>query len=547
MGLIGVPAKMGKTPQIWPTIIPAQPSTHPEPYWRSLHYFNLYRLTLAGLFVVGTLMMGPSAFGAMDAGLFLAASIVYAIFAAALSMSISLRWPRFKAQLALQICADIFFIVLLMSATGGVRGGLGLLLIVSLATTGLIGQGKMAMFYASLAVIAVLTEQSYRTLFLGEESGAFLQTGLLSMGFFATALLAHYLARRVVASERVAIKRGVDLANLAQINQLVIQDMQDGVLVVDAKNRVRQRNLQAEKLLGVHSVNRPQPNLQDYSSALTERLRRWRENPEVKFDPLRVLTTNRQLRTRFVGVDKDRSLGTVIFLEDLSTAQTQAQQLKLAALGRLTANIAHEIRNPLSAISHATELLQEEAGQNETQMRLLEIIRDNGHRLDRMVEDVLQLNRSDHAQGEELRLDLFIDNFSDQFCQFEKLPRTAISTEIDSELTICFDRNHLNQILWNLCRNAWRHSKKGDNSIRICAAAAHLEATIQIDVIDDGPGVDPALRHQLFEPFFTTSPSGTGLGLFIAREICEANGASLDYIEVAPGGQFRICCKAGGC
>lgn len=538
---------MEKIPLSWPTIIPVQPSTVSEPFWRSLHYFNLYRLTVAGVFVAAYVLIGPTAFGGSHPALFFAISIVYTALAAMLSMSISLRWPRFKAQLALQICVDIVFIVLLMSASGGVRGGLGLLLVVSLATTGLIGQGKMAVFYASLASIAVLFEQTYRTVILGEESGTFLQTGLLSMGFFAIAVLAHYLAQRIVVSERVAVKRGVDLANLAQVNQLVIQDMQDGVLVVDAKGRVRQRNLQVEKLLGLNSVGRRELNLNDYSPALTERLRRWKENPEVKFDPLRVLTTNRQLRTRFVSIDRDRTLGTVIFLEDLSVAQTQAQQLKLAALGRLTANIAHEIRNPLSAISHATELLQEEAGQNQTQIRLLEIIRDNGLRLDRMVEDVLQLNRSDHAQKEEIHLDQFLHNFADQFCQFEKIPRTALSVEIDGNLATCFDRNHLNQVLWNLCRNAWRHGKQSEASVRIYAAPAHLQNTLQIDVIDDGTGVEPALQHQLFEPFFTTSPSGTGLGLFIAREVCEANGASLDYIEVAPGGQFRICCRAGEC
>ena len=538
---------MEKIPLSWPTIIPVQPSTHPDSFWRSLHYFNLYRLTLAGVFVAAQVLIGPTAFGGSNPTFFFAASIVYAAVAAMLSMSISLRWPRFKTQLATHICVDIVFIVLLMSASGGVRGGLGLLLVVSLATTGLIGQGKLAVFYASLASIAALFEQTYRTIVLGDESSAFLQTGLLSMGFFATAVLAHYLAQRIVVSERVAVKRGVDLANLAQVNQLVIQDMQDGVLVVDAKGRVRQRNLQVEKLLGLNSVSRRELNLNDYSPALTERLRRWKENPEVKFDPLRVLTTNRQLRTRFVSIDPDRSLGTVIFLEDLSVAQTQAQQLKLAALGRLTANIAHEIRNPLSAISHATELLQEEAGQNQTQIRLLEIIRDNGLRLDRMVEDVLQLNRSDHAQKEEIHLDQFLYNFADQFCQFEKIPRNAMSIELDGALTTCFDRNHLNQVLWNLCRNAWRHSKQGEASVRLYAAPAHLLNTLQIDVIDDGAGVEPALQHQLFEPFFTTSPSGTGLGLFIAREVCEANGASLDYIEVAPGGQFRICCRAGKC
>lgn len=534
---------------MWPTLIPARASRHPEAFWRSLHYFNLYRLTVAGVFVASFVMFGPTlTLGSQDPALFFLASIGYVLFGTLSSVAISVRWPRFDLQLGAQLVADILFIAVLMTASGGVRSGLGLLLVVSLATTGLIGRGRLALFYAALAGIAVLGVQSFRIIRLDADSSDYFQTGLLSMGFFATAWLAHVLTQRLTATEEVAQQRGIDIANLAQINQLVIQDMQDGVLVVDARNRVRQCNAQAKNLLGdAYRLGGGEALLAECSPALAEQFLRWRADPRASLETLRIQATNKQLRTRFVLVGEEEMLGAVIFLEDLSRVQAQAQQLKLAALGRLTANIAHEIRNPLSAISHAAQLLLEESAPDGTQARLLQIIEDNTRRLDRMVQDVLRLNRRDRARPELIELGSFLAGFVEQFCQSENVPAAAFAIELDTSLPVCFDRGHLSQVLWNLCCNAWRHSRKQGGSIRICVNQAHRGSVVQLDVIDDGAGVAPELQHQLFEPFFTTDAQGTGLGLHLAREICAANGATLDYIEVAPGGQFRICCKGGSC
>lgn len=533
-----------------PELLPAHPTDKPDSYWRSLHYFNLYRLIIGGVFLAIFLLFGrPEPFGSDNPTFFLIFSMAYVAFGVLFILTISTRRPRFSLQLSFQIMVDIICIVALMSASGGIASGLGILLVVSIASSGLIGRGRLVLFYASLASIAVLLEHTFRLLVVEDASTReFVQASLLSMGFFATAWLAHMLARYALASEKLAEERGADVENLAHINELVIQDMQDGVLVVDSSDRIRSRNAQADKLLGQPPASRQATlALRDYLPALAERLRRWREDPAVSFDPLRVPSTNRQVRARFVPVGPDSQHGAVIFIEDLSQLQSQAQHLKLAALGRLTANIAHEIRNPLSAISHATELLQEEPEPSETQTKLLRIIRDNTKRLDRLVQEVLQLNRRDRAQLEEISPAEFLASFVEEFCQSEKVPPGTFSVEIDTERSACFDRMHLDQVVWNLCRNAWRHCRRQDGSIRLCVSAAHIENMLQIDVIDDGAGVDPAVQPQLFEPFFTTESRGTGLGLYIAREVCEANGASLDYVEVAPGGQFRICCKGGPC
>ena len=531
-----------------PLVFTPRASLTPVTYWGYLHYYNLYRLIVSGVFVESFVTFGAMpTFGTEDPGLFFLAGIFYALLCVISIVTISFRWPAFQYQLGFQIISDIILLVVMMYASGGVKSGLGLLLVASLAAVSLIGRGKMVLFYAALAVIAVLLEQTYRIVYFDEGTSTLFQTGLLSISYFATALLARTLATHAAASEQLAQQRGVDLANLAQVNQLVIQDMQDGVLVVDPDGKIRQHNSQAEKMLGIVINKTLNLGLGEYSPPLAERFRRWKDNHEVSLDPLKLNSATRQIRVRFVVVGDEYATGTLIFLEDMSLVQAQAQQIKLAALGRLTANIAHEIRNPLSAISHATQLLQEDEDMDKTQARLLEIIRDNTFRLDRLVQDVLQLNRRDRAEISPIAADVFLHHFVDEFCQIEKIPPATFSIEIETQQRLCFDRIHLNQVLWNLCRNAWRHCKKQERSIRLCVSEAHMENVVQLDIMDDGPGVDVARQSQLFEPFSTTESQGTGLGLYIAKEVCEANGALLDYIAVAPGGQFRICCKGGVC
>jgi two-component system, NtrC family, sensor histidine kinase PilS len=219
--------------------------------------------------------------------------------------------------------------------------------------------------------------------------------------------------------------------------------------------------------------------------------------------------------------------------------------MKLAAIGRLTANIAHEIRNPLSAISHAAELLQEEPTTDDTAKRLITIIQDNTQRLDRMVNDVLRVRRTDISHRERFKVVDYLKTFVEQFCQIQKLDPQLFELRLYADPYVLFDRSHLNQVMWNLCRNAARHCRGEKGSIRVIVDTDERHATVKLDVIDDGPGVPPELRSQLFEPFFTTATGGTGLGLYIAREVCDANSARLDYIETESGAQFTVFCRAG--
>jgi two-component system sensor histidine kinase PilS (NtrC family) len=251
-----------------------------------------------------------------------------------------------------------------------------------------------------------------------------------------------------------------------------------------------------------------------------------------------------RLRARFMELEPSRNEGAVVVLEDMTELESQAQKMKLASLGLLTANLAHEIRNPLSAIRHAAGLLKEDA--NDTMSgKLTRIIDDNALRLNSLVEDVLSLNRRDRMNRAEIELADFLPAFVQEYAQRETLPRGVMTLQMARETHACFDVGHLEQILWNLLRNAWRYCTRSPGSIRVRLNAGEDHADIEIS--NDGPAIKPEVQAHLFEPFYTTEHQGTGLGLYIARELAEANGAELRYVDIPEGALFRLRCPLPPC
>ncbi len=521
-------------------------------HWRTLRLLNIYRLIISLIFVSTLLLNHDKLWLDNNIGFYNNISISYFIFAVVATACTWWKRPKLEISLPTQTILDILFIVLLMSSMGGSKSGIGLLLIITIAGASLVSQGRLALFYAAIATITLLLEQTYRSLNYDSQSEGYTQTAMLSLSCFAIAWLAHSLAKRMQQSESLASQRGIDLENLAQINALITQEMQDGVLVVDHKLIVKQHNIQADNLLGIslrHSVESwlEQP-LNQTMPELAKLLELWGKAPldsnSSSNSMMKLQTEARELRLRFLPVSAKRSDGAVIFIEDWSQTQTQAQQLKLAALGRLTANIAHEIRNPLSAISHANQLLQEDALNNSSTQRMLQIIADNVQRVDQIVKDVLELNRRDRTNQEIIPLELFLTEFHTQFCMVENIPTAAFKLTLpETQTQIQFDHRHLNQILWNLCKNGWRHCKKLEASLVLTLAITNKTQGIRIEIIDDGNGIPADIMPHLFEPFFTTENSGTGLGLYIAQELSEANGAKIQYRPVEVGSQFIISLK----
>lgn len=517
---------------------------YPESYWRSLHFFNFYRIGMALVLLAGV-HLSESAFqlDTHDRALFIRVTMLYLLFGVTCIAAIRTRW-RFNVQIAAQVIMDIAFVTALIFASRGVSGGLGLLLLTTLAGAGLISRGKLALFFAAVASIAVLLEHGYEVLVFQESPAQFIQVGFLAIGYFATAMVAHTLAQLTRQNEQIAAQRAIDVANLSEVNRLVIRDMPDGVIVVDGAGVVRQVNTRAEAFLGALR-GKANVMLTDYAPTLAAHLARWRAGTAGVASGYAASMDERH-GLRFVPVGPQPDAGTVIFLEDLTRAREQAHQMKLAAIGRLTANIAHEIRNPLGSISHAAQLLLEEPESSSGMRRLLSIIQDNTQRLNRMVNDVLGLNRGQSALLETIPVNGFVRSFVAEFTDIEKAAPNIFSVHIDGSLEILFDRTHLNQVLWNLCRNALRHCRGEAGSVQIAAQRVRGSRVVKLDVIDDGPGVPIEVRSGLFEPFVTTAPGGTGLGLYIAREVCAANGATLDYVESSKGAQFTLTCRAGG-
>ena len=512
---------------------PVTLSRHADAVWPSLATFCSYRVIIA-------VIMALSVWGSQRYQVLIAASPTLALwsrgfyFVAAVSLLglAHLRLPRPTLHLTAQVAIDVVCITLLMHAAGGVKSGIGLLLLVTLAASGLVARGRIAYFHAAIAALAVLLEQSWQFLSFDTAPTDFLQAGLLAGSFFLIAGLGYTLAKYARGAEKIAEERGVDLANLAQINELVIRDMQDGFVVVDEKGLIRQHNPQSEALIGGLKLA-GQRALAEASPALAIQLEQWRRDPQHSFSMMRDAKTQKEYQLRFIAIGDARPAPTVIFIEDASRIRAQAQQMKLVALGRLTASIAHEIRNPLSSINHAAELLAEDSEQSARRvedMRLLTIIRDNAHRLDRMVEEVLYLNRRDRAHPEPIEARPYLERFVQDFCANEKLSAESIDLTIATQLRPFFDRSHLDQVLWTLVRNARHHGSGKLGGITISLHPGVLPESLVLDVVDDGPGVsDEALQH-LFEPFFTTDSRGTGLGLYIAKELADVNGARLECI-----------------
>jgi two-component system sensor histidine kinase PilS (NtrC family) len=506
----------------------------PDSFWLALRYFSLYRIVLAALFLGSALVYGDAlTLGSHRLDVFRTVSVAYLACGAGLEW-LTRHWrTRFNLQLSWQVCLDIAAITMLMYASGGIRSGLGVILLISLIVAALVAPRQLTLLYAALATIAVLLEQSLWVLGFDVPTANYLQPGLLAIGYFAGAGVTSWLAQSVATSQKLAQKRGRELESQMRVSQRVIEDMQDGVLVLDRDGRIVQHNPKAQHHLEADSMIGE--DLVRLLPGFGETWRAWlggRSGAQT-YD---LDAAGRGLRVRFVETGRDSEF-CVLFLEDITRSREQAQQLKLAALGRLTANIAHEIRNPLAAISHAGELLEEDK-EVKDRGRLTRIVRDNTRRLERLVSDVLQLSRRDRMAPDRIDLRSWLPTFIAEFCTSESVPAERLALELAPTPAIEFDREHLHQVLWNLLRNAVRHASAAPRSVRVeLRSVAHQ---VQLSVLDDGPGVPVAEVGHLFEPFFTTDSKGTGLGLYLARELCATNRAQLDYIEGAPGAHFRI-------
>ena len=513
--------------------------------WKPLRMLSFYRAILAGLLAVLFFSIPEdTGLGTQHHNLYALISIAYLLFSVLAGFAARLRQPGYELQAVTQISVDIFAITVLMFASGGLASGLGILLLIAVAAGSILLPGRMAFLFASIAAMAVIGEEAYSSLFLNIPStSSYTQAGLLGLALFVTAAATNLMVRRIKDTEALATRRGIDVANLAKLNAHIVQRLQAGIIVTDHENHVRLINQTAQKLLSLPDAENGQP-LESLSPQLLARLDEWRKAPHTEQAVVPAEIEGTKLLPHFTILGTADGTGSLIFLEDSATLAKQAQQLKLASLGRLTASIAHEIRNPLGAISHATQLLDESEALNDSDQRLITIIGNHTQRVNAVVENILQLSRPGASTPQQIRMRQWLEKFADEFASSGNCQSQQISARVTpADLEVYMDPSLLHQVVWNLCQNATRHGAQESTpfELRMICKLSSASATPQLDIIDNGAGIDPEIADTIFEPFFTTKSSGTGLGLYIAREICENNQSHLDYIPAPEGGScFRI-------
>jgi two-component system, NtrC family, sensor histidine kinase PilS len=526
------------------TVPTADPAARDFP-WRVLILLNLFRLAIGALLLaIYYLVEEPRIVGVTDL------SLAWQTLIGLLGMGCVELWflhrraPNATVQTYLQFVTDLVAITLLVHASGGISSGLGGVLIVSVGALSLLVPAERAFLMAAVATLVLLLEQTYAQ-FLGLTTSAqFAPTGILGAVIFVITAVVQLLRTRIVETEALAAQRGVDLRNLVELNDYIIQHLRESIVVVDDNDEIRLLNESAVKHLADTDPRQPH-RLSELSPELAARLALWRGGTPIERAKLTFNSPDGStVQPHFAPLGGDRDSGVVIFLEDTSIIAERVQQAKLAALGRLSASIAHEIRNPLGAMSHAGQLLGESPSLGNDDQRLTDIIRVNARRVSQIVESVLALSRRGPSRPERLQLRPWIEDFAREFVQTLELYEDAVRVVGNAaDIEVRMDPTHLHQILWNLCDNAVKYASAAAGAIAVELTCGLQEPSGRpfVDVADRGPGINPDKVEQIFEPFYTGQPGGTGLGLYICRELAERNGAALRY-QPRPGGgsSFRI-------
>ncbi|MDY7545628.1 histidine kinase dimerization/phospho-acceptor domain-containing protein [Glaciimonas sp. CA11.2] len=549
----------------------------PMTFWRTLQTFNITRIVVALVLLVylsanvkNALQFSEFFNYPQTCSLYLLCAIIFTLLAAYCQR-------QYRLQIVVQILVDIGAISILYIGAGGAKSGLAVLFLFPLAGGAILASLPLAMLFVSIVTLILLGESGYQILQEASEATT-VKAGLSGAAFFFSVFVINRLANRLIRQEDLANQRGKDLRVQLAINRMAVADMGDGLLVVGPDGTILMANPMAGRMLALSILDDgPRHKLSDFPALtpIAEAFFVWtatvNQYPSAAAQaasqatpyfaqsisdatssdspflvtikhtddrrPSAVLMGARghelavHFKLRFAAV-KTEDLSeyvAVIFLQDVSEIENQAQQLKLASMGRLTASIAHEVRNPLSSISYAATLLIEDAT-NPTHVRLLNIIEDNVARLNRMIEDILSLSRKVQRQTAPILLCPLVFDIAEEFQQMNVIKKGILQLMISTtdKYAVWFDPLHLREVLVNLLSNALRYASGGPNSIRL-QVMTNAAGGLELHVQDDGNAIMPAVRSHLFEPFYTTSNKGTGLGLFLARELCLNNGAMLDY------------------
>ena len=513
-----------------------------SPLRRELYFFTLYRVLEAAMFVF--VVFSPFMEGVIEVRHPLAAALTSSFYLAA-ALVLLLAGRRSRASIRLQAAAglalDMAAGAIALHALSGLQAGTALLLVVNVGAGALLLPLKVGMSFAAAGALGTIGEYLLSTYMHGGSTRNFAEAVMFGVTYLATALLTHLLGRQMVETQALAERRGAEVANLAQLNELIIRRMRTGVLVVDSVNIIQLINEAAWYLLGSPAAG--EKDLGKLAPELSRRLYHWRNEHEADPSPIAFAEDVPEVIPRFARLTVTDDLF-LIFLDDTSLVSRRAEQMTLGTLGRLSASIAHEIRNPLAAISYSAQLLEESPDIVDTDKRLIEIIRNHCERMNGIVENILNLARRERSRPEPVDLAQWVFDFIDEYKSGHQLEQDELKAVTQGRHVYAMvDPQHLYQVISNLVGNARTYGRLPGEPARVTLVARQATETSPplLEVIDRGPGIPPKVASTIFDPFFTTSEHGTGLGLYLARQLCESNQASLEHVPVAGGGScFRI-------
>ena len=513
---------------------------------RELYFFALYRLLIAA--VIAALLFSPLA--AMVGQAHhprLAYSVGIAYLLASLLLLVGGRSARWlHAIVVAGVSVDIIAASLLAHALPGASAGISMSLLFNIAAAASLLPLGWGLGLALGASAATVLEYGWKVFEGGDPTRTLAELAMFTTSYLALAFISHQIGNRARRNQQLAERRGAEVANLFEINELIIRRMRTGVLVIDGAGRITLANEAAMALLGhVEGLAGGEVHLAAIEPDLARRLQRWRNSGMDEELPLRLSAEQTEVQPRFARLLAD-SDQTLLFLDDASVVSRRAESLTLSTLGRFSASLAHEIRNPLAAISHAAQLLEESEAIADTDRRLLQIIHSHCLRTNGIVESVLALARRERATPENLDLASFVRRFVLDYRQTLSSDAGEVEPLIrESSVPALVDPRHLHQVLTALVHNALKYGRSGDEPARVRIRVASAARHAVVEVMDRGPGIAEGVIGQLFQPFHTTSEHGTGLGLYIARELCRANQAQLEYVPLpARGACFRITLAA---
>ena len=510
---------------------------------RELYFYSLYRLLEASLLVL--VVFGPVAELLGPARHEVAAGTIALTFAilALVLFALHRRGPLHLHALAGVAC-DLVFGIAAIHCIPAAGTGIALMLLFNVGSAALLLPTRLAAAVAVSAALGLLGEHAW-SVALDGSTRHHAEPLMFAFAYLALATITSVLGRQMRESYYLAHHHGEQAAHLVEVNDLIIRRLRTGVLLVDGNNRVGLANeaagaLLGEKVDGERDLGRAIPEL-------ARRLAAWRDTGQGDETPMRIAANAPEVVPRFTrllaGSDQ-----TLVFLDDTSMVSRKAESMTLATLGRFSASLAHEIRNPLAAINYAVQLMEESEDIQPADRRLLEIIHQQGKRMDGIVDNVLGLARREPAKPEYVELAAFARRFVDEYGSAHPLEHDELrTTSSEPRAPALVDPRQLHQILTVLVHNALTYGRMPGEPARV-TLHVHRDShgAPMLDVRDRGPGIPEGTAKQLFTPFFTTSGHGTGLGLYIARELSRANQATLDYVSLPGGGScFRLRLAAG--